>query len=287
MSGSSIYRSAAGRQMIMERYDEALANWALPYETKRVGTRFGETFVIASGATAAPPLILLHGAGTNSAIWAADVREYGRFYRVYAVDLPGEPGRSTSNRPPWEGPAFSEWLEDVFSGLGIETAALIGISQGSWAALKFATSSPGQVTKLALVCPGGIVPDRLSFALQAIPLSLLGRWGIRPMTRLLFGKQQVPEGVVEITTLINRHFKPRLGVLPLFADEELAQLTMPIFLLGGAEDALRDMEKIAARLEQFAPCLSAKIVPEAGHALLDTAAPILAFLTNEMTVSSS
>lgn len=279
MNESSIYKSAAGRKMIMARYDEALANWALPYETKRVPTRHGQTFVIASGDQTDPPLILLHGAGTNSAIWAGDVGEYGRFYRVYAVDLPGEPGKSSPNRPAWEGPAFTEWLEDVLGALGVETAALVGISQGSWTALKFATIHPQRVTKLALICPGGIVPDRLSFALRAIPLSLLGKWGVRPMTRLLFGRQPVPEEVVEITTLITRHFKPRLGVLPLFSDQELAQLTMPIFLLGGAEDAMRDTEKIAARLGQFAPRLTVKIVPGAGHALLDTAVPIRTFLT--------
>lgn len=279
MSEPSIYKSAAGRQAIMDRYDEALANWALPYETKQIPTRHGETFVIASGDPGAPPLILLHGAGTNSAIWAGDVGEYGRFYRVYAVDLPGEPGKSSPNRPPWDGPAFTEWLEDVFGAFALDTAALIGISQGSWTALKFATAHPEQVTKLALICPGGIVPDRLSFAVRAIPLSLLGKWGVRPMTRLMFGNQPVPDGVVAITALITRHFKPRLGVLPLFSDEELARLRMPTFLLGGAEDAMRDMEKIAARLAQFAPRLTVKIVPEAGHALLDTAGPILSFLT--------
>lgn len=279
MSELHIYKSAAGRQAIMARYEEALGNWALPYEAKRIPTRHGETFVIASGDPAAPPLLLLHGAGTNSAIWAGDVGEYGRFYRTYAADLPGEPGKSSPNRPPWEGPAFAEWVEDLYDGLGVETAVLVGISQGGWTALKFAVAHPERAAKLALICPGGVVPDRISFILRAIPLSLLGKWGARPMTRLLFGDRPPPEDVIEIMTLINRHFKPRLGVLPLFADDELAQLAMPVFLLGGEKDAMRDMEKIGARLERFVPHLKVKIVPGGGHALLDTAVPIRDFLT--------
>jgi pimeloyl-ACP methyl ester carboxylesterase len=279
MSELGIYKSAAGRQAIMARYEEALGNWALPYETKRIATRHGETFVIASGDPAAPPLLLLHGAGTNSAIWAGDVGEYGRFYHTYAADLPGEPGKSSPNRPPWEGPAFAEWVEDLLDGLGIETAAIVGISQGGWTALKFAAAHPERTTKLVLICPGGVVPDRVSFILRAIPLSLLGKWGTRPMTRLLFGDRTPPEGVIEIMTLINRHFKPRLGVLPLFSDDELARLTMPVFLLGGDKDAMRDTVKIAARLERVVPHLKVEIAPGGGHALLDTAVPILDFLT--------
>lgn len=274
----SIYRSAAGEQAVVALYDRALAQWPVVHETRMVPTRHGETFVILSGRAEGPPLVLLHGAGTNSAIWAGDVAAYGRSHRVIAVDLPGEAGRSTPNRPAWDGPAFTEWLEDVLDVLRVERAVLVGISQGAWTALKFAVVHPQRVEQLVLLTPGGIVPDRLSFVLRAGALSFLGDWGARRMTRMLYGRQPIPDGVEEITAVVMRHFKARIGVLPIFTDEQLQRLTMPVLLLGGSDDALRDMDKIAGRLDDLLPQMEVVIVPGAGHALLDTSEQVLTVL---------
>jgi pimeloyl-ACP methyl ester carboxylesterase len=278
MATESIYKSPPGEMAVMAAYDALLAHWPVPCDMRTVPTRHGDTFAIASGGESAPPLVLLHGAGTNSAIWAGDVVDYSRHYRVYAVDLLGEPGKSASHRPAWDGPAYVEWLEDVLDGLMIEKAALLGLSQGGWTVLKFATRKPERAAKLVLLTPGGVVPDRLSFALQAIPLSLLGRWGARRINRLVLGGQAVPQEVEAFASLLLTHFRPRIGVLPIFSDEELRRLTMPVLLLAGAEDVLRDGTKIAARLQPLVPNLTTIIVPEAGHALLDTTARILPFL---------
>jgi pimeloyl-ACP methyl ester carboxylesterase len=94
-----LYKTPVGESVVMAIYDSALRNWPVPYQTRMVSTRYGETFVIASGDPPAPPMILLHGAGGNSAMWAGEVEDYSSRFRVYAVDLPGEAGRSTANRP--------------------------------------------------------------------------------------------------------------------------------------------------------------------------------------------
>lgn len=283
MSTNSIYKSPAGEKAVMALYDAVLAKWPVPFETLDISTQYGNTFVITCGNGTGPPLVLLHGAGTNSAIWAGDVVEYGRHYHVYAVDLLGEPGKSAPSRPSWEGPAYAEWLEEVLDALKIEKATFIGISQGAWTALKFAVSHPARVNALVLLTPGGIVPDQISFAIRALFFTLLGRWGARRLAQLIYGDQPIPEGVEEITLLIMSHFKARVGILPLFSDEELQHLTMPTFLLGGGKDALRDLEKIAARLRLFVPHLAVTIVPGAGHALLNTTSQVMSFLAAETT----
>jgi pimeloyl-ACP methyl ester carboxylesterase len=262
----------------MALYDAALARWPVPYETLTIPTRYGDTFVVACGEPTAPPLILLHGAGTNSAIWIGDVGAFSRQYRVYAIDLIGEAGKSAPNRPDWNGPAYTEWLCDVFHALKIERAAIVGISQGAWTALKFATSAPERVTKLVLMTPGGVVPDKLSFLLRAMPLSMLGRWGAERLSRAIYGSQPIPDGALEITVVVMSHFKARVGVLPNFTDEALRRLTMPTLLLGGTEDVLRDIPKIAARLEKLLPRLNVTIIPKAGHALLNTTDRVKDFL---------
>lgn len=263
----------------MALYDRVLADyWPTPHETLTISTRHGDTFVIANGEETAPPLVLLHGAGANSAIWAGDVAAYSQGHRLYAVDLPGEPGKSAPNRPAWDSPAFAEWLEDVFDALEIEEAALLGVSQGGWAALKLATYQPERVEKLVLLCPGGVVPDRTSFYIRFLPLLLLGRWGVKRANRMLFGDQPVPEEADEYLMLTMTHYKPRTGVVPVFSDEELRRLTMPVMLLGGTRDAIRDAERIAARMERLVPHLTVVTIPGAGHVLLNTRDQIVPFL---------
>jgi pimeloyl-ACP methyl ester carboxylesterase len=197
VSRSMLYKTPAGESVVMAIYDAALQSWPVPCQTQMVSTRYGETFVIASGNPLAPPIILLHGAGGNSAMWAGDVEGYSSQFRVYAVDLPGEAGKSTSNRPTWDSPAFAEWLEDVLNGLRIKHVTFVGISQGAWAALKFAVVNPERVRKLALIAPAGIIPDRLSFLPTAIVLSLFGKWGIKRLVGRLLADQNPPESVIE------------------------------------------------------------------------------------------
>jgi pimeloyl-ACP methyl ester carboxylesterase len=278
MNTASIYKSPAGESAVMAQYEALLARWPVPCTTQEVPSRYGDTFVIASGDASAPTLVLLHGAGSNSAMWAGDVAAYSRRYRVYAVDLLGEPGKSAPVRPDWHGPAYVEWLGDVLDALQVDRAGLIGLSQGGWTALKFATAQPERVDKLVLLTPGGITPDRTSFVLRAIPLSFLGGWGRARINRMVFGRQPIPEEVNKVTTLIMTHFKSRVGVLPIFSDAELQRLTMPTLLLMGEEDALRDARQIAERMGKLLPQLTAVIIPQAGHALYNTTGHILPFL---------
>ncbi len=278
MNTPSIYKSVAGEKAVMALYDSLLARWPVPYQTSNISTHYGNTFVIASGNETASPLLLLHGAGSNSVTWAGDVSEYSRDYRVYAVDLLGEPGKSSPNRPAWDSSAYAEWLEDVLDGLKIEKIRLIGLSQGGWTAIKFAVYKPERVEKLVLLTPGGITPDKLSFVLRAIALSFFGRWGIKQINRMVLGNQAISAEVDEAITLIMTHFKTRVGALPIFTDLELQRLTMPVLLLMGAQDALRDANKIAARMRKLVPHLAVTVLPKGGHALLNTTAQILPFL---------
>jgi pimeloyl-ACP methyl ester carboxylesterase len=276
----SIYKSPAGEKAVMDLYDGVLAHWPVPYETRMIPTRHGDTFAIVSGDADAPPLVLLHGAAGNCATWRADVASYSQRYHVVALDLPGEAGKSAPNRPAWDGPAFADWLTDVFDALDIDQAVLVGMSQGGWTALKFAVTCPARVHRLVLICPGGVTVGKVSAFLWMMVLGVLGPWGARRTVRMLFARQPIPDGVEDILTTVMSHFKPRVGIPVIFTDEELRRLTMPVYLIGGDQDALFDNEKTALRLRGLVPDLTVKIVPGAGHAILQTVGPIMGFLSD-------
>jgi pimeloyl-ACP methyl ester carboxylesterase len=273
----SIYKSAEGRDAIMALYGKVLSEWPVPCEQMYLPARAGETFVIASGARAAPPLVLLHGSGSNSATWSYDVIEYSRHARVYAVDIPGEPGKSAPTRFSCRGTAFREWLGDVLDGLGTPRASIGGMSLGAWAALDYAIARPERVAKVILICPSGICPVRTSFVLSASAYTLLGDWGLERMKRLIFGDAPISADAAQFFMLVGRHFNYRLEAPLIFSDDELRRATMPALYLAGEHDAVLQSRKTAERLERTLPHVTACLL-EDGHAAINLAREVVAFL---------
>ena len=280
MQNQVIFKSAAGRDAILDIYDSVLARWQVPYRPLELPTRYGRTFAIASGIESTPPLVLLHGSGSNSAMWIGDFPLYTSKYRVYAVDIPGEPGKSEAVRAPLKGPACEQWLVDVLDALRVDKTALVGISLGAWFALKFATANPERVDKLVLLCPSGIVTQKVSFTLLAALMMLTGRRGIERMTRIVNGNQAVPEEAIRYTRLIMENFNPRMDIMPLFSDEELGRLCMPVLLIVGAKDALLPSRKTARRLSGLLPHAEVVLLPESGHVLIDQSKRVMRFLSS-------
>ena len=64
-----------------------------------IPTRFGTTHVAASGAKDAEPLVLLHGYMATLTMWAPNIADFSKHYRIYALDVMGQPGKSTPTEP--------------------------------------------------------------------------------------------------------------------------------------------------------------------------------------------
>ncbi|WP_309894679.1 hypothetical protein [Archangium sp.] len=67
----------------------------MPSESRTVDTSLGRTFVRVSGPPEAPPLVLLHGIGSNSLTWDDNVAALAGSFQVHAVDAVYDHGRST------------------------------------------------------------------------------------------------------------------------------------------------------------------------------------------------
>ncbi|HEV2532053.1 alpha/beta fold hydrolase [Phenylobacterium sp.] len=274
---SAIYRSAEGEQALKAAYGRFRDAWRIPREELRIPTRQGETFVIASGDPAAPPLVLLHGAGFNSAMWMGDVPAWAERFRVYAIDLPGEPGESAPLRAPREGGAAAAWLDEVLAGLGVTRAAFIGNSLGGWHALDYAIRRPEKVERLVLLAPGGIGAVKLSFLLQSAALRLTGETGRKRLLSVA-GAGEIHPAIAAYLRLIHTHFIPRRDPLRRFSDRQLATLRMPVLMFVGAKDTLLDSAGSRRRLARACPQARIVWLPEAGHFLGGFTEEILGFL---------
>ena len=280
MEIKTAFKSQDGRVKVLKAYDEIIERWPLPNEEIYIDTRYGKTFIIASGRKEAPPLILLHGSAMNSVMWMGDVPEYAKSYRVYAVDIPGEPGRSEGKQLPFEGVDFAEWLNDVYIALAIDKASLVGISLGAWLAAKFSIYYPDKVEKLVLLCPAGIGKQRISFLFKAVFHSALGEKGMDSLIRKVNGSQPIPDEMLEYQKLIGDNFNYRREVIPLFSDIELKRLIMPVILFVGKKDIMFHSGMTAKRLGSIVPHANINLLPEAGHVLINLTSEIKEFLAS-------
>ncbi len=272
------FKSEEGKKEVLKYYDFLLTKGSLEHEKIMVNTSYGETFIIAMGKKELPSLILLHGSGMNSSMWIKEMEEYSKTHRVYAVDMPGEPGKSDENQLPFGGDEFSNWLNDVFNELFIEKASIVGISLGAWLGTKFAIRYSDKVDKLILLCPAGIGPQKKSFIFKFLFYSIFGEKGIDKLYYKINGDKPIPEIMLNYQKLIAKHFNFRKVTIPIFTDNELRKLTMPVALFVGGKDVMLHSEKTANRLGSLLNHAEINFIQEEGHSIINQGNEIRKFL---------
>lgn len=275
---SSIFKSPAGRQFILDQYDKMLASYDFVYRERYVDTSYGLTYILESGSPDLPPIFLFHGSTSNSAAWFADINELSQHFHVFAVDLIGDAGHSSEIRLDMKSNEYAMWIRDIFTELGIEKAAIMGNSLGAWMCLKFASVFPEYVDRIVLLAASGIAPVRLMFVLRLILFSLLGGKGGESITRMVYGKDKIPQEVIDYVKLISENYMPYTGEVPVLADSELRRLDMPVLYIAGEDDKLTNAPKCARRLNKLLPGPRIYVLKDTGHVIyniLDKALPFL------------
>ena len=169
MSQSSAFKTPGGEAAFLAAYEAAMKQWPVPYEELKVPGRFGTTHFVVCGPKDAPPLVLLHGYMATSAMWGPNVADFSRDYRVYAIDVMGQPGKSVPTVPIRTAADYAVWLGETLDGLHLGRVRLAGQSYGAWLALNFAVAAPDSLEKLVLLSPGGgFVPMARQFSLRGM-----------------------------------------------------------------------------------------------------------------------
>ena len=135
-------------------------------QSQMLSTIYGQTQAYVCGSVDDPPVLLLHGAGSNALI-------YGQWllpnltatHRTIAVDYPCDTGRSI---PPHGDPslcpqtqeALADWVSQVLQQVGVtKPASLVGYSYGAFVSFVTALHRPDLVNKLVLLAPAGTFDD--------------------------------------------------------------------------------------------------------------------------------
>ena len=179
-----------------------------------------ELFCTKTGS--GPPLLLLHGNGEDGTYFVHQVKEFFRDFTVYTIDTRGH-GRSPRGTAPFTISQFADDLLAFMDEQGLKQADILGFSDGGNIALTFAMRHPDRVRRL-----------------------------------ILNGANLDPKGVkllVQLPIVLGYHFaslskKPKarahaelLGLMvkePHIDSVELKKLTMPVLVIAGTKDMIRE-----------------------------------------------
>lgn len=95
------------------------------------------------------PLILLHGNGEDGTYFKNQIEYFSKSYRVIAIDTRGH-GKSPRGTAPFNLSQFADDLYDFMNEENIDSANLLGFSDGGNIAIIFALRYPERVKKLIL-----------------------------------------------------------------------------------------------------------------------------------------
>lgn len=310
-----IYTSPEGERAVNQWYDSALKGLGVPFTSRYVSTRYGQTHLLEMGDSTAPPLVLIAGYGGSAPLWHKQARDFAQAYHVFALDTPGMPGKSDPTPLSLLGDDYTQWLTDVLDALNLDAPNIAGVCLGGWVVMRFGIEQPHRIRRAVLLSPVGLARFKV-YMRSGIPLVLsLGdekrreKYGQRllinaftpPGSNLTFDRQ-----LARAMTLAVKYFDvgvaagihgersrvtelwTALRVLLRFVRSEplseLARFQVPALLLVGEHEAIYNPQTAVKRATQAIPDIRAEIVPATGHAAIydrpDYVNPrILAFLS--------
>ncbi|HEX8733787.1 MAG TPA: alpha/beta hydrolase [Pyrinomonadaceae bacterium] len=277
----SSYKTAADRKFPGDWLDKIQKQNNFEYQKLTVPTFFGETVVLAHNHDRKhlAPLVYFPGFRTSGIFLDLNdnLAPLKKDFRLYLVDVIGQPGMSTGNTPDAKSGEYAAWIGEVFDGLNLDETNIAGASFGGCLCLKAARHLPDRITKAILLNPSGLT--NISFAPKTsfynfMPLIFPSRKTVENfMEYVVFGAQaNVSEAcwnaVAEFELHAIRNFRLKADYPYKMSDAELAGITVPIYLILGENDRLIPPQKTLARAKDLLPTLKeTHLLKGVGHGI--------------------
>lgn len=108
---------------------------------------------------------------------------------------------------------------------------------------------------------------------------LLGEKGVDKLYFKINGDKPIPKEMLNYQKLIAKHFNFRREIIPMFPDDELKKLIMPVTLFVGGKDVMLHSDKTAKRLEDLLGHANINFIHEEGHSIINQGNKIREFLS--------
>ena len=210
-----------------------------------------------------PPLVLLHGIGSNSRSWREQLAVLSSDFKVIAWDAPGY-GRSSDPEGKPSLNYYAGRLSGLLDELGLDRVHLLGHSAGGVVAQEFYRQYPDRVSRLILADTtfrGS--KDKLEERLHMIRTMTTSELALERAPKLL--SQSAPPELFEETVSIMSEVRAAgyefaaIALAGCDTREVLRNLRVPTLLIWGEEDQITPMWKDLPEGARLA------VIPFAGH----------------------
>jgi 2-hydroxy-6-oxonona-2,4-dienedioate hydrolase len=267
--GFVVWKDEAARARLEAWAERFRDRVSAPVESRTVPTRYGPSHVSLAGPADGPPLVCLHAMRTGSTHLLSELGPLLNRFRVVAPDLPGQSVRGPRVRLPLADGSNALWLADVLDGLGLQAVDLFGVSWGGFVARLTASVDPGRVRRLALMVPAGVANGSHLKGLtrMAMPLLRYRLWRSERNLRKLLDPLMTTwdDDWAAYMGDSLRDMPMDLRIPPLATDAELRNLTMPVLVIGAADDISFPGEAVTRRVRSLVPQAEVEVVPGSKH----------------------
>ncbi len=255
----SIYESSEGEAEILALYGEALPALGPGHASLTVGTRYGDTHVLAFGPEDAPPVLFLAGGNFFNPTCLRWFLRLAKRYLVHAPDLIGQPGKSAQTRPSPKGDDHARWVGDVLDGLGLQSVPVVGLSYGAGVAIRFMGYAPERVSRAALVSPAGVAAGRISRMIVEVALPMFVYRASPSRAHLLRAARPIlsdPEDrAIRQLGAIYRNVRLDAGLPRMATEEELRGFGGPVAVFASERDVFFPARSVLPRAKEIFPSL--------------------------------
>lgn len=254
---SSFYFNKEAKKEIEQLYHRKLNELPIRYEFMNIETTFGDTNIIITGPKEKSPLVLLHGENSCAPLAIESMIELTQNFRIYAIDILGQPNLSEEFRPNKNDDTYGKWMYEILSRLGLRKTFLVGISLGGFVALKLLTFDESRISKTFLVAPAGIVNwSSVQAFIEMFPGTNPGNKQEementnRFFEKIFTVRNQFAEACLSKIVL---NYKLDFSPIPLITREEAQKIKTPLHIFAAENDQLfpgKEMLKIASEIFQ-------------------------------------
>ncbi len=255
-----------------EAYDKTLKKWGVAYEDLYITTSKGIAHVLVSGPKDGTPVVLLHGMSASSTMWYPNAKALAKQYRIFAIDLIIEPGKSHKTGEFEDINEVTAWYEEIFWALKLESFHLVGTSRGGWLAMNIALQSKRDIKSLILLSPVQTfiwIPPSTDLLKNLLNIFYSKDDGVqRTMETLSIDPSKIDRDYLaqyrlglKIDTM--EKFLPQMKPFP---NSELQSLKMPVLVLIGDDDMF-NTEHTIQLTKKYIPKGQGEIISRSGHFL--------------------
>ena len=198
------------------------------------------------------PLILLHGNGNDRTYFEHQIPYFAQNFRVIVVDSRGH-GQSTNQQDALSYQLMAEDLNTLFCYEKIQSAHILGFSDGANVAMAFAATYPGKVAKLIL--------NAGNYAVK----------GVKPLIRIV---TDIQYAFVSFLTLFSTYFRKRKAVIRLMiqptglSKTALKKILAETLVIVGKKDIIKIEHSMS--IASAIPHAKFVLIPNQGHLLAQT-----------------